>query len=80
MRRKYDEFSMEMPTTCDRCDCIFDLEDGYESKLWYPGTIICPTCHNDEMEEMLEDGEIPYCDSEEDGYLTAGWGNDDDDN
>lgn len=58
---------MEMPTLCQRCGEWFDLNDGYGSKKWYPGIIICESCHHieekeieleediEETEELIED-------------------------
>lgn len=35
---------MEMPTPCQKCGNIFDLNDGVGSGKWFPNTIICETC------------------------------------
>lgn len=50
-----DYFEMEMPTPCQACGEIFDLNDGYESEKWYPRTTICASCHEKEEEEIEED-------------------------
>lgn len=42
----YEE--MEMPTPCQKCRNIFDLNDGDTSQRWYPNTIICENCGNKE--------------------------------
>lgn len=47
---------MEMPTSCQHCCEIFDLNDGRCSEKWYPNTIICENCWNKEQEEIGEDG------------------------
>ena len=54
-----DEFEeMEMPTPCQKCGNWFDLHDGYGSDKWYPNTVICSDCHNDEQLEIERDEEI----------------------
>ena len=52
----YEE--MEMPTPCQRCGNWFDLNDGYRSDKWYPNTVICKTCHEEEEKEIEMDEEI----------------------
>lgn len=49
---------MEMPTPCQHCGEIFDLNDGYGSEKWYPNTIICDACHDKEQLEIERDEEI----------------------
>lgn len=34
----------EMPTPCQKCGEIFDLNDGVGSELWFPNTVICENC------------------------------------
>jgi hypothetical protein len=48
---------MEMPTPCQNCDCIFDLNDGIGSEKWFPNTVICPACGNLERDEIKQDEE-----------------------
>lgn len=50
-----DDMSMEMPTPCQHCGKIFDLNDGYESNKWYENTVICESCFLDEEAEIEED-------------------------
>lgn len=50
----YDE-TMDMPTPCEHCHNIFDLNDGYGSEKWHPNIIICEKCHYEEEEEIEED-------------------------
>lgn len=50
----------DMPTPCQRCDDIFDLNDGYPSYKWYPNTVICPACHRLEEEIIEIEDEIEY--------------------
>ena len=47
---------MEMPTYCQHCCEIFDLNDGRCSEKWYPNVIICENCWNVEREEIEEGG------------------------
>ena len=49
---------MEMPTPCQKCGSWFDLHDGYGSEKWYPNTVICSNCHEDEEKEIECDDEI----------------------
>jgi hypothetical protein len=49
---------MEMPTPCQHCGKIFDLNDGWGSDKWYPKTIICEACHELEEKEVELDEEI----------------------
>jgi len=53
-----DEDCMEMPTPCQHCNHIFDLNDGYGSEKWYPGTVICERCHGQEEKEIEIDNEV----------------------
>ncbi len=50
--------SMEMPTPCVKCGNWFDLHDGYGSEKWYPNTVICSNCHDEEEKEIECDEEI----------------------
>ena len=45
---------MEMPTPCQHCGEIFDLNDGYPSEKWYPNTVICEECYRKEESEIEE--------------------------
>lgn len=49
---------MEMPTPCQKCGDIFDLNDGATSAKWFPNTVICESCGNQEDIEIERDGEI----------------------
>lgn len=46
---------MEMPTPCEHCGKIFDLNDGYRSDKWHPDITICSDCHTEEQEEIEQD-------------------------
>jgi hypothetical protein len=46
---------MEMPTPCEHCGTIFDLNDGYRSDKWHDGIVICAKCHEEEEREIEED-------------------------
>ena len=50
----YDE-EMDMPTPCQHCGELFDLNDGGASGKWYPNTIICKQCSDEEDKEIEED-------------------------
>ena len=50
----YDE-EMDMPTPCQHCGELFDLNDGGASEKWYPGTTICQQCSTKEDIEVEED-------------------------
>ena len=52
--RDYDE-EMDMPTPCQHCGELFDLNDGGASSKWYPNTIICKQCSDGEDKEIEED-------------------------
>lgn len=49
---------MEMPTPCQKCGEIFDLNDGFGSKKWFPNTVICQKCGDAEEKEIERDEEI----------------------
>lgn len=49
---------MEMPTPCQKCGEWFDLNDGCGSEKWYPNTVICEDCHEQERQEIERDEEI----------------------
>ena len=49
---------MEMPTPCQKCSKIFDLNDGHGSKKWFPNTVICCKCSAEEDLEIETDEEI----------------------
>lgn len=59
-----DPDEMDMPCPCTRCDEWFDLHDGVSSEKWYPGTVICATCGQEEEEEVELDEEIEELQSE----------------
>lgn len=46
---------MEMPTPCQKCGDMFDLNDGYASNKWYSNTTICSECHAKEQDEIEQD-------------------------
>lgn len=46
---------MEMPTPCQHCGKIFDLNDGYGSEKWHPNLVICENCHKEEEAEIEEE-------------------------
>lgn len=48
----------EMPTPCQKCGEIFDLNDGTGSVKWFPNTLICRTCGEEEEMEIERDEEI----------------------
>lgn len=50
------EFDIEMPTICQHCGVIFELNYGTTSNIWYPRTIICESCGEiEEREEELQE-------------------------
>ena len=51
----FDYEQMEMPTPCEHCGEIFDLNDGCGSEKWHPNTVICEKCYSEEAEEIEED-------------------------
>ncbi|WP_336689397.1 MULTISPECIES: zinc ribbon domain-containing protein [unclassified Chryseobacterium] len=54
-----EEFEeMEMPTPCQHCGELFDLNDGYGSEKWYPNTTICENCYELEKGEIAMDEDI----------------------
>lgn len=51
---------MEMPTCCQKCEGWFDLNDGVGSEKWFPRTVICYICGENEqtiieLEQDIED-------------------------
>ena len=46
---------MEMPTPCEHCGDVFDLNDGYASEKWHEDIIICKSCSEKESEEIEDD-------------------------
>ena len=48
-------YDFEMPTPCQHCGEIFDLNDGFGSEKWYPNTVICEGCYRKEEAEIEED-------------------------
>lgn len=53
-----EDYGFEMPTPCQHCGEIFDLNDGRASDKWYKNTVICETCWDKEQEEIEEDDRI----------------------
>ena len=51
----YKNEEMEMPTPCQQCGEIFDLNDGYGSEKWHKNTVICEDCYRAEEKEVEED-------------------------
>lgn len=49
---------MEMPTPCQKCGKWFDLNDGTGSTKWFPNTVICQKCGDEEEKEVERDEEI----------------------
>lgn len=49
---------MDMPTPCQHCGGIFDLNDGSRSDKWYPNTVICEDCGRLEEKEIEQDEEM----------------------
>lgn len=47
-----------MPTPCQKCGKWFELNDGAYSEKWFPNTVICQNCGNDEEIEIRRDEEI----------------------
>lgn len=54
----FDTEEMDMPTPCQKCGEWFDLNDGRGSKKWFPKTVICESCFEEEEEEIENDEEI----------------------
>ena len=52
------DHNMEMPTPCQKCGGWFDLNDGCGSEKWFPGTMICEECYNEEAKEIEQDERI----------------------
>lgn len=48
----------DMPTPCQKCGEIFDLNDGHGSIKWFPNTVICEKCADEEQIEIETDEEI----------------------
>lgn len=46
---------MEMPTPCEHCGDLFDLNDGYGSEKWHPNIVICEKCYAAEQSEIEDD-------------------------
>ncbi len=56
---QYDKTEeMEMPTPCQKCGEWFDLNDGRSSEKWFPDTVICEKCADEERKEIDSDEEI----------------------
>lgn len=49
---------MEMPTPCENCDELFDLNDGKASPRRNRRIVICAKCANEEEEEIEREEEI----------------------
>lgn len=60
MTIEFTEDEMEMPTPCRSCGEWFDLNDGYGSEKWYPNTVICKTCREEEEREIEREDHIQY--------------------
>jgi hypothetical protein len=54
---EYDE-PMEMPTPCQKCGRIFELNEGARSEKWFPNTVICVECGLEEDREIELDNII----------------------
>ena len=52
------DHNMEMPTPCQKCGGWFDLLDGCGSEKWFPNTVICEDCYNEEQQEIEHDERI----------------------
>lgn len=55
MMGNFDYEQMEMPTPCQHCGEIFDLNDGYGSEKWHKNVVICEKCYREEEAEIEED-------------------------
>lgn len=53
-----DDDYMVMPTPCQKCGKLFDLHDGVGSDKWFPNTVICEKCGDEEAEEIEKDNRI----------------------
>jgi peptide subunit release factor 1 (eRF1) len=53
-----DPEEMEMPCSCRKCGEWFDLNDGRGSEKWFPNTVICEDCGEEEEKEIEKDEEI----------------------
>jgi uncharacterized Zn finger protein (UPF0148 family) len=53
-----DPDEMDMPCPCTHCGEWFDLHDGCSSEEWYPGTVICAACGQEEEEEFEKNERI----------------------
>lgn len=51
----YENEEMEMPTHCQQCGEIFDLNDGYGSEKRHKTMVICEYCYREEEKEAEED-------------------------
>lgn len=52
------EHEFEMPTPCQNCGNLFDLNDGTVSTKWFPNTVICSKCGDEEQALVERDEEI----------------------
>lgn len=50
--------TMEMPVPCQKCGEWFELHKGRGSRRWYPNTVICSDCGEEEQEEIERENEI----------------------
>lgn len=48
----------EMPTPCQKCGSIFELNEGTGSVKWFPNTVICDNCGTEENAEVERDEQI----------------------
>ncbi len=55
---KNEDEEMDMPCPCQKCGEWFDLNDGRGSQKWYPNTVICEKCAEEEEKEIERDEEI----------------------
>lgn len=58
MAHETPDHNMEMPTPCQKCGGWFDLLDGVGSDKWFPGTVICEECGEEESKEVEKDERI----------------------
>lgn len=53
-----------MPTPCQKCGEWFELNEGRGSRRWYPDTVICSDCGEEEQEEIEREEEIKELEEE----------------
>lgn len=64
MAHETPDHNMEMPTRCQKCGGWFDLNDGVGSTKWYPNTVICEECGEEEDKEIEQDERVEELKSE----------------